>query len=74
MARKATKQQETQQDTIAEPEQQIAQVCCTCRHWKPRPNWAFIGECMPSRNGLGQPLVTTDMQVCRAFEWRDDIA
>lgn len=71
MARKATAKQEA----APEPEpQEIAQVCCTCKHWKPRPNWPYIGECMPSRNGMGQPLVTTDMQLCRAFAWREDLA
>lgn len=59
----------------AEPEHEpIAQICATCRHWRPRPNWRHVGECMPSRNGMGQPLVTTDYQLCSAFQWRDDLA
>lgn len=71
MARKATAKNDPEPEAAPEPPQ-VAQVCVTCRHWKPRPNWPVIGECMPSRNGLGQPLVTTDYQVCSNHSYADE--
>jgi hypothetical protein len=71
MARKATKLQEPEPEQIQEPHPAVARCCVTCRHWKPRPNWPVIGECMPSRAGLGQPLVTLDWAICSNHEYAE---
>jgi hypothetical protein len=52
-------------EPLPEPEPEpVFRICGNCAHWRPRPNWPAIGECMPSRAGGPQPIVTTDWQGC----------
>ena len=73
MARKATAKKEPEPEAVPKQEttSTIARCCASCAYWKPRPNCGFIGECMPSKNGLGQPLVTTDWTSCSNHDYAD---
>lgn len=42
----------------------VVKVCLTCRYWRQRPNYAHIGECLPTRAGGPSPLVTLDYASC----------
>ena len=46
-------------------------VCGNCRHWRVRPNYRPVGECLPSRAGGPSPLLTLDMASCSAWEPRE---
>ena len=68
MARTAKKRENAPLPPEPEP---VFRICGTCRHWRPRPNWPVSGECMPSRAGNPQALVSLDWAGCSAWASKD---